>query len=520
MCSFFLSIKYGSIKKMLKKIKLLVSLVLVVSVCFIIFYTHESSKVILKNIPLRFFFTCNNQRDGGNSCENKNEADSSAFTTKATTSTEVTTIITKIQKERDLIEKPTTTVVTSAVRGSAIKLSTVQESTILHLKDIITSTSVPPTTSNLKTSAHFGIRGIIQEYENSRIKNSKLKTIFEDEIKTSTLQPTGPQEQNADEILFFVKQCRTDFIAWYNSNTNRTKSNLDEIYTYSMRQCSKVTSENCIASSLIGTLAVMTARVSLEWLYQNELQFVKKGGWHSPENCNPPQQTAIIIPFRDRYMHLPVLLRQLHPILSRQKLQYRIFIIEQDDNYPFNRGKLMNVGYREALKYFPYSCFVFHDIDLLPEDDRISYGCKQSPMHLSVAIDKFRYVLPYEAVFGGIEMFLKKDYEKINGFPNTFWFWGGEDDNLYYRVIRAGMRIHRPSIQIARYKMLKHESNMVKTNYTKQQRASHLQQSTSHSHHDGLSSLQYEITDIQENQLFTMIRTNLRKDKDKLDVNF
>jgi hypothetical protein len=31
---------------------------------------------------------------------------------------------------------------------------------------------------------------------------------------------------------------------------------------------------------------------------------------------------------------------------------------------------LMNIGFVEALRNEYYHCFVFHDIDLLPEDDR------------------------------------------------------------------------------------------------------------------------------------------------------
>ena len=67
------------------------------------------------------------------------------------------------------------------------------------------------------------------------------------------------------------------------------------------------------------------------------------------------------------------------------------FFLSQADEYSFNRGKLMNVGYKEAIKYAPFNCFVFHDVDLIPEDDRIDYGCPASPMHLSVAVDKFHY---------------------------------------------------------------------------------------------------------------------------------
>ena len=64
----------------------------------------------------------------------------------------------------------------------------------------------------------------------------------------------------------------------------------------------------------------------------------------------------------------------------------------KDDDYEFNRGKLMNVGFREALKMHPFNCIVFHDIDLMPEDTRNDYACPHSPRHMSVAIDKFDYL--------------------------------------------------------------------------------------------------------------------------------
>ena len=54
---------------------------------------------------------------------------------------------------------------------------------------------------------------------------------------------------------------------------------------------------------------------------------------------------------------------------------------------PFNRGLLINVGFVEALKLYNYDCFVFHDVDLLPEDDRNLYTCAEQPKHMSVAVD-------------------------------------------------------------------------------------------------------------------------------------
>lgn len=51
----------------------------------------------------------------------------------------------------------------------------------------------------------------------------------------------------------------------------------------------------------------------------------------------------------------------------------------------------MNVGYVEAQKVYPWECFVFHDVDIIPEDDRNLYYCPVTPRHMSVAIDVHNY---------------------------------------------------------------------------------------------------------------------------------
>lgn len=158
---------------------------------------------------------------------------------------------------------------------------------------------------------------------------------------------------------------------------------------------------------------------------------VKPGGRGYPTDCLARYRVAIIIPFRDRPQHLQTLLYNLHPMLLRQQIDYQIFIVEQkgksacasfkrtrfscfffiekcfctgcsfvnerkylirvSGNEAFNRAMLMNVGYVEALKERPFDCFIFHDVDLLPEDDRNLYTCPEQPRHMSVAVDKFKY---------------------------------------------------------------------------------------------------------------------------------
>ena len=67
------------------------------------------------------------------------------------------------------------------------------------------------------------------------------------------------------------------------------------------------------------------------------------------------------------------------------------FIFQQVGDARFNRGMLLNIGFKEALKFNNYKCFIFHDVDLMPENDRNKYSCPSSPRHLSVAVDTFNY---------------------------------------------------------------------------------------------------------------------------------
>lgn len=51
----------------------------------------------------------------------------------------------------------------------------------------------------------------------------------------------------------------------------------------------------------------------------------------------------------------------------------------------------MNVGFREAMREEDWDCLFFHDVDLIPEDDRNTYVCDAHPKHAAIAMDKFGY---------------------------------------------------------------------------------------------------------------------------------
>ena len=194
---------------------------------------------------------------------------------------------------------------------------------------------------------------------------------------------------------------------------------------------------------------------------EGENRNLQPGGESSPESCQANFNVAIIVPYRDRSEQLLVFLRHLHPFLRKQELHYRIYIVNQADKNKFNRAMLFNVGYTEAVKDFPWDCFIFHDVDLLPEDDRNLYNCPDNPRHMSVAVDKFKYKLPYKQIFGGVAAIRSDQFRRLNGFSNMFWGWGGEDDDMSKRIQYRKLKIIRYRPEIARYTMIKHKHQPV-----------------------------------------------------------
>lgn len=232
---------------------------------------------------------------------------------------------------------------------------------------------------------------------------------------------------------------------------------------------------------------------------------VLAGGRYRPADCRAHHKVAIIIPYRDRQQHLNAFVNHMHPFLQRQQLDYGIYVVSQSGNTPFNRAMLMNIGAAEALRQDAYQCFVFHDVDLLPEDDRNIYSCPEQPRHMSVAIDVFKYKLPYANIFGGVSAMSLQHFVKVNGFSNLFWGWGGEDDDMANRIRFYKLIISRYPASIARYKMLHHKKAKPNPN-----RFRVMRNGDRRSQNDGLSNLKYKRLDLQLLPLYTEILVDIR----------
>ncbi|XP_007948879.1 beta-1,4-galactosyltransferase 1 [Orycteropus afer afer] len=260
---------------------------------------------------------------------------------------------------------------------------------------------------------------------------------------------------------------------------------------------------------LVGPMVIeFNMAVDLEHVAEQNPE-VKVGGRYAPKNCVSPHKVAIIIPFRNRQDHLKYWLYYLHPILQRQQLDYGIYVINQDGDSMFNRAKLLNIGFQEALKDYDYNCFVFSDVDLIPMDDRNTYRCFSQPRHISVAMDKFGFSLPYVQYFGGVSALSKQQFLTINGFPNNYWGWGGEDDDIFNRLVFKGMSISRPNAVVGKCRMIRHSRD--KKNEPNPQRFDRIAHTKETMLLDGLNSLTYKVLDIQRYPLYTKITVDVGK---------
>ena len=153
---------------------------------------------------------------------------------------------------------------------------------------------------------------------------------------------------------------------------------------------------------------------------------------------------AIIVPFRKQTgqnrewelsQFIPHMTKYMNRLIYENKInKFHIYVIEQNQSSKkFNRGLLLNIG--SQLSHHSYDTLIFHDVDLLPMNDLhtwYGYHPKKVPVHIA-ACWKSRYGNS-KSYFGGIVSFNIEQYMKINGYPNNYWGWGGEDDEMMIRI--------------------------------------------------------------------------------------
>ena len=139
---------------------------------------------------------------------------------------------------------------------------------------------------------------------------------------------------------------------------------------------------------------------------------------------------GIIVPYRARPTHLRKFKEYIETYFNDKDISYHLIIVEQNDNLPFNRGKLLNIGFEQALKK-RCEYVVFHDIDMLPVD--VDYSASDVPIHLATNFEGGKQEV-WDTYFGGVTIFPIDSFKKVNGYSNEYWGWGFEDDDLLLRL--------------------------------------------------------------------------------------
>ncbi|CAF0929918.1 unnamed protein product [Rotaria sordida] len=335
-------------------------------------------------------------------------------------------------------------------------------------------------------------------YQNN-VSNDARKNDQSTELLTSDHLPADSIEKADRSLLHNYRNSK--FQQDINLPTNEKLKSLNISFVKDTDQQQMIVQCSILPLTLVGRVEADLFSYEMEEIEKHhENSSIKLGGHWSPSHCTSRYRVAIIIPYRDRDMQLRIFLNFMHPFLQKQQLDYQIFLIEPIINVTFNRALLFNIGFHETLKHYSWQCFIFHDVDLIPEDDRNIYSCPPEPRHMSVAVNTLNYELPYRTIFGGVSALTVEQFKSVNGFSNQYFGWGGEDDDMAARILTK-YRISRYPPSIARYKMLRHQQDTPNQSRYKILSLSNAMRSV-----DGLSNLQYTIIEIRKEKLFTLIR--------------
>lgn len=158
------------------------------------------------------------------------------------------------------------------------------------------------------------------------------------------------------------------------------------------------------------------------------------------------KKLGVIVPHRDRWDHLKEFKRRIKSYLDRKGIEHEIIVVTQDNAKLFNRGMLLNIGFKYAEEL---SCdyVVFHDVDMIPI--HVDYTYSEHPIHLATGFrdEDGNGKELFEEYFGGVTLFPIDDFKKINGYSNKYWGWGFEDTDLLLRCKKNNIELNNLKIK-------------------------------------------------------------------------
>ena len=172
------------------------------------------------------------------------------------------------------------------------------------------------------------------------------------------------------------------------------------------------------------------------------LKYMLTGGASSERH-----KLCVLVPFRDRFEELLEFVPNISQFLANQGIyDPKILVLNQEDDFRFNRASLLNVGFLESQKSpDPCDYVALHDVDLVPKNPKIKYEFPTSgPLHLTAPGLHPKY--DYPNFIGGILLLTSHHFKMLNGMSNQYWGWGLEDDEFQARIKDAQLVVKRPDV--------------------------------------------------------------------------
>lgn len=164
-------------------------------------------------------------------------------------------------------------------------------------------------------------------------------------------------------------------------------------------------------------------------------------------NVVSTHRLAVLVPYRsptgsrvDSAQLVP-LCERLHGHLARSSVPFQLFVINQVDNRPFNRGALANAAIttlRNEPEASSFDYVAVHDVDRFPVSSNHS-ECDTTISAYYAFPARSPRVLHPSSFAGGVLVVRRALFEAVNGFSNSYWGWGEEDNDLFLRLRWCGL---------------------------------------------------------------------------------
>lgn len=240
-----------------------------------------------------------------------------------------------------------------------------------------------------------------------------------------------------------------------------------------------------------------------ECVQQGQEQSLRSFGEH---------RLALLVPYRNangqgqvNIDDLSEFCSRLSRHLSRNAVNFHVFVVNQVDAKPFNRGALVNAAVatlfgQHAQHPHAFDYMAVHDIDRFPVVHNTS-GCRDAIAGYYAFPSRAPRVLHPTSFAGGVLLTTLELFRAVNGFSNSYWGWGEEDNDLFLRLRWCGLppqhatRIdwcmeHRDCVACKKQKRLLDASVLHAHQRRMQRRLPHPRR---HMLRDGLSTLNFSM---------------------------